>query len=75
MIFINSFNAAGVAQDPVWSLNNWRSAFSDPSIWTALRNTLMVYVLYTAISFPVAVAIAWALARTNVVLGKWFSGE
>ena len=66
LIFINSFNIAGVAQDPHWSLDNWRTAFSKPEIWGSLRNTFLVYVSYTIISFPVAALIAWILARTNI---------
>ncbi len=66
LIFINSFNIAGVAQDPHWSLDNWRTAFSKPEIWESLRNTFLVYVSYTIISFPVAALIAWILARTNI---------
>ena len=66
LIFINSFNIAGVAQDPHWSLDNWRTAFSKPEIWGSLRNTFLVYVSYTVISFPIAASIAWILARTNI---------
>ena len=66
LILVNSFNVAGVAEDAIWSLNNWRIAFSEPGIWEALRNTFLVYITYTAISFPLAVLIAWTLARTKI---------
>lgn len=71
LVFINSFNIAGIGQPTEWSLDNWRVAFSQPGIWTAVRNTVMIYFLYTGIGFPVAVLIAWTLARTNV---KWSYG-
>ncbi|MEE8517875.1 MAG: ABC transporter permease subunit [Dehalococcoidia bacterium] len=66
LIFINSFNLSQVGQPIVWSLDNWRFAFSDPSIFEALRNTFLIFGIYTVISFPLAVGIAWALARTRV---------
>lgn len=66
LILINSFNIAGIAQDPHWSLDNWRIAFSKPEIWESLGNTFLVYVSYTVVSFPLAILIAWALARTRM---------
>ena len=71
LIFINSFNLAQVGQPAVWSLDNWRLAFSTPAIAEALFNTLLVFGFYTLISFPVAVGIAWALSRTKV---RWSYG-
>ncbi|MXW29619.1 MAG: iron ABC transporter permease [Chloroflexi bacterium] len=71
LVFINSFNIAGIGQPSEWSLDNWRVAFSQPGIWTAVWHTFMIYFLYTGIGFPVAVLIAWTLARTNV---KWSYG-
>jgi iron(III) transport system permease protein len=71
LIFVNSFNLAQVGQPEEWSFENWRLAFSEPAIGIALRNTLLVFGFYTGISFPLAVFIAWALARTTV---KWSYG-
>ncbi|MCH7607483.1 MAG: iron ABC transporter permease [Chloroflexi bacterium] len=71
LIFINSFNLAQVGQPAVWSLDNWRLAFSTPAIAEALFNTLLVFGFYTLVSFPVAVGIAWALSRTKV---RWSYG-
>lgn len=71
LVFVNSFNIAGIGQPTEWSLDNWRVAFSQPGIWSAVWNTFMIYFLYTGIGFPVAVLIAWTLARTNV---KWSYG-
>ena len=67
LIFINSFNLAQVGQPEEWSLDNWRLAFSQPDIAVALGNTLIVFGFYTGISFPLAVLIAWAIARTKLL--------
>jgi iron(III) transport system permease protein len=71
LIFVNSFNVAGVGQPTDWAIDNWKLAFSDPQIFTALRNTFMIFGIFTLVSFPLAVVIAWAIARTKV---KWAYG-
>ena len=72
LIFLNSFNVAELASDPPqYSFENWRSAFHDTLILEAVGNTFLVYVLYTSVSFPVAVVIAWVLGRTNIPGAHW----
>ena len=71
LIFVNSFDVAGVGEPRTWSLENWRIAFSSPDIFTALGNTFMIFGIYTVVSFPLAVLVAWAIARTKV---KWAYG-
>lgn len=71
LIFANSFNLAPVGGSFDFTLEHWKLAFSDPSIFQALGNTFLVFGIYTFISFPMAVMIAWALARTRV---KWAYG-
>jgi len=65
-IFINSFNALDVGRGFELSMENWQLAFTTPGVFEALRNTFLVFGLVTVISFPIAVMIAWVLARTNV---------
>jgi len=72
LIFLNSFNVAELASEPPqYSLENWRNAFRDTVIFEAVGNTFLVYVLYTAVSFPAAVVIAWILGRTNIPGAHW----
>jgi len=66
VILVNSFNVAGIAQPAEWSFENWRVAFTEPGILDALRNTFLIYFGYKAIGFPLAILIAWALARTKL---------
>jgi len=70
LIFINSFNAADIGDSFIFTLGHWRTAFSDPQIFQALKNTFYIYILYTGISFPLAVIVAWLLARTNIPGGR-----
>jgi iron(III) transport system permease protein len=66
LILINSFNVAAIADPPRYGLANWAAAFSQPRLFQSLGNTVLVYVLYTGIGFPIAVGIAWCLARIRV---------
>ena len=56
--------------DRTWGLDNWRVAWEEPRIFQALRNTVMVWFLVVAISFPIATVIAWVLARTNIPMSN-----
>jgi iron(III) transport system permease protein len=66
LIVINGFNVAPIGEPYQFSLDNWRVAFSGPDILPALGNTFLVFGLHMAISFPIAVLIAWVLARTRM---------
>jgi iron(III) transport system permease protein len=61
LILVNSF--AGSAG---WTLDNWRTAWSDASLRTALWNTGRVLLANEAISMPLAVLLAWLLGRTDL---------
>jgi len=66
LIFVNSFNIAGIIEPYKFSFQNWQLAFSQPGVMKSIGNTFLVYVAYTSISFPLAVVIAWILARTRI---------
>ena len=67
LIVVNSFNVAPLPKDPFdFGLDNWTAAFSKPGIFTAIWHTVLLWFLYTTISFPVAVLISWSLARLPI---------
>ncbi len=68
LILLLSFNTSDYIWfgDRVWGLDNWRVAWEDPRLFAALRNTIMIWALVVAVSFPTAVLISWVLARTNI---------
>lgn len=70
LIFVNSFNIASIVDPYQFSLQNWHAAFSQPGIMKSIGNTFLVYVAYTSISFPLAVVIAWILARTRIPFSR-----
>ena len=68
IIIVNTFNTAPdmFLSEKEWGLDNWRSALDQPLILKALWNTIMIWGLTVGVSFPIAVLVAWTLARTNI---------
>ena len=68
LILIQSFNTAPeiLIGTPQWGLGNWREAFSQPQLFKAVGNTIMIWLLVMLVSFPTAILVAWTLARTNI---------
>src|SRR5262245_6930304 len=66
LLFINSFNVARIGQPAVWAPDAWIAAFSTPGVASAFWNTISISAVQQALSFPIAIFIAWLLARTNV---------
>jgi iron(III) transport system permease protein len=58
----NTFRGPGLAA--------WRIAFSDPDIVRSIVNTFEVQLATQGISLPIAIVIAWLLARTDVPLAR-----
>ena len=68
LILLLSFNT-GIhffVGERTWGLDNWRIAFSDPRIPLALWNTIWLWVVSIAVTFPFGILVAWLLARTRL---------
>jgi iron(III) transport system permease protein len=68
LLLLNSFNAAGdwFVEPRRWGLDHWQSAFRNPRLLVSIGNSFLIWALVVGISFPIAVAIAWTLARTRI---------
>ena len=68
LLLINSFNAATdwFVEPRSWGLRHWQNAFQRPGLLTSLGNSLLIWSLTVAASFPIGVTIAWILARTRI---------
>ena len=68
LILINSFNTADdwLVDPRVWGFDHWNTAFAKPGLLVTIWNSVMIWGLTAAISFPVGVTIAWILARTKI---------
>jgi iron(III) transport system permease protein len=68
LLLINSFNAASdwFVEPRRWGVDHWVNAFHRPGLLKSLVNSLLVWSLSVAASFPIGVSIAWILARTKI---------
>jgi iron(III) transport system permease protein len=71
LIVLNSFQVARPGASPQWGLDGWRLALSQPGILTSIGNTIRVLVARQVIAFPIAILIAWLLARTDIPGSRW----
>ena len=66
LIIVNSFQVAKPGAPALYGLQGWGAVLSQPGLKRALYNTFSLLVVRQLLSFPVAVLIAWLLARTDL---------
>ena len=66
LLLVNSFNVAPIGAAPQYGLADWREAFSQPGITRSLLNTFSIALTRQSVSFPLAIFLAWLIARTNL---------
>jgi iron(III) transport system permease protein len=66
LLLISGLQVEGGGNAAVFSFASWRAAFSEPGIAKAFLNTLVVTGLVQAISLPIAILVAWVIARTDM---------
>jgi iron(III) transport system permease protein len=71
LVVLESFQVAPPGQPTAYGLDGWRAALSEPGLRSALWNTLTVTFVRQLLSLPLAVFIAWLLARTDLPGRSW----
>jgi iron(III) transport system permease protein len=71
LLLVNSFNIAPPGREAVYGAQNWLRAFSDPTALAALWNTVALGAVRTAISLPLALALTWLIARSDMPGRSW----
>jgi len=71
LLILNSFQVGTFGTTTTWGLDNWRVAFTDPSLSAAIANTITLAVTRQAISLFIAIPIAWLIARTDLPGRNW----
>ncbi len=66
LMLLNSFQLGRPGEPTVYGLEGWRQAFNDPSMLSALWNTVSLAVTRQAIALVVGVMLAWLIARTDL---------
>ena len=71
LVVLQSFQVAAPGQPAAYGLDGWRAALGEPGLRAALVNTFTVTVVRQLLSLPLAVLIAWLLARTDLPGRSW----
>jgi iron(III) transport system permease protein len=71
LVVLQSFQVAPPGLPTRYGLDGWRAAFAEPGLRGALVNTLTTTLARQLISLPLAVFIAWLLARTDLPGRRW----
>jgi iron(III) transport system permease protein len=71
LVVLQSIDVADPGQVHQWSLQGWQSALSEPLLRSSLVNTLTLTGIKQLITMPLAIAIAWLLARTDLPGRHW----
>ncbi|HEY8152429.1 MAG TPA: ABC transporter permease subunit, partial [Vicinamibacteria bacterium] len=71
LVVLQSFQVAAPGQPAAYGLDGWRAALGEPGLRAALVNTFKVTVVRQLLSLPLAVLIAWLLARTDLPGRSW----
>lgn len=71
LLLLNSLNIADPIEAPRYGLDGWRRALAAPGIRESLVNTFKVVLTVQGITFPLAILLAWLLARTDIPGRDW----
>lgn len=71
LILVNSFDTAAPGQPTHYGLDGWYQAVTSPGLFGAVINTFKLVLARQVIAFPVAVLLAWVLARTDIPGSHW----
>jgi iron(III) transport system permease protein len=71
LVVVQSFQVAAPGEAARYGLDGWRAAFGEPGLRGALWNTFTVTFVRQLLSLPLAVLVAWLLARTDLPGRSW----
>lgn len=71
LIILNSFNVARPGDAFHFSTQGWFTTLTDRAMRESIWNTISLTVVRQSIAFPIAIFIAWLIARTDIPHGKW----
>jgi iron(III) transport system permease protein len=66
LLILYSFSVGAPGQPLQFGLDAWRHAIENPTIFTSVINTVKLLIAIHATAFPIAITIAWILARTDL---------
>jgi iron(III) transport system permease protein len=71
VIVMSSFELQSAARGLGSNFHAWKIALSDPAMSSAIWNTVTVTLARQAIALPIAITLAWIIARTDIPAANW----
>jgi iron(III) transport system permease protein len=71
LLLINSLHVGPFGRETHWGFDNWWAAITEPTLVSAIWNTITLAVTRQAISLVLAIGVAWLLARTDLPAARW----
>jgi iron(III) transport system permease protein len=71
LLLFHSFEVGTFGQATHPGLDNWRAALTQPDLAAALWNTVSLALARQVIALPIAIAVAWLIARTDLPGRDW----
>jgi iron(III) transport system permease protein len=71
ILIANSFQVGQFGLPTHFGFDNWTTAFNNPKVLEALKNTITLSAARQAIGLVVGVCLAWLLARTDLPAKNW----
>jgi iron(III) transport system permease protein len=72
LIVYQSFTVPIAPGQTQLGLDGWQAVFGEASLRTAIGNTLQLTLVRQIVALPVAVMLAWIIARTDLPGRRWF---
>ena len=72
LIVHQSFDVSKPGEATRYGLDGWVAIFNERGLRTAVNNTLLLSITRQAIALPLAIGIAWLIARTDLPGSRWF---
>ncbi|MFN0070793.1 MAG: ABC transporter permease [Chloroflexota bacterium] len=72
LILYQSFDVSRPGEAARFGLDGWYAIFNERGLRTAVNNTLLLSISRQLIALPIAIGIAWLIARTDLPGRNWF---
>jgi iron(III) transport system permease protein len=72
LIVLQSFSVPIAPGQTQVGLEGWQAVFGEASLRTAIGNTLQLTLVRQVVALPIAVLLAWIIARTDLPGRRWF---
>ena len=71
LLVLYSFSVGGPGEAFRIGLSGWANAFDSPVLMRSIRNSVELLIATQMVAFPIAISIAWLIARTDLPGRGW----